>query len=191
MASHQTAETHQFVTTNGSKLAYRRLGQSFGVPLVMHMHFRGTMDYWDPAVINRLAAVCLVVLFDNSGVVESSGTIPPTLKSWVENVIALCVALSMKKIDLLGYSMGGAAVQMVALEAPGLVRKLILAATTPSVYPGMPVVAPGPYMQLAGADAASPEEVGASVAASFYPLIDKGRAAAKASWERISERKER
>lgn len=190
MASQQTAKTH-FVDANGAELAYRRLGRSSGIPLVMHIHFRGTMDYWDPALINRLAAARPVILFDNSGVGESTGTIPPTFKGWAQNVIALCEALSVTKIDLLGFSMGGATAQMVALEAPDLVRKLILAGTGPSFYPGMPRTPRGPFLQLASADAAIPDEVEASLAASFYPLTDEGRAAAKASWERISERRER
>jgi hypothetical protein len=47
--THQTAPT-RFVEVNGIRFAYRRFGNRRGVPLVFNQHFRGTMDYWDPAV---------------------------------------------------------------------------------------------------------------------------------------------
>jgi hypothetical protein len=46
--NHQTAPT-QFVEAKGIRFAYRRFGKTGGVPLVFNQHFRGTMDYWDPA----------------------------------------------------------------------------------------------------------------------------------------------
>jgi len=53
------------------------------------------------------------------------------------NVIAIIEALGITKIDLLGFSMGGMAAQMIALNAPHLVRRLILASTGPSVGEGV------------------------------------------------------
>jgi hypothetical protein len=44
--THQTAPT-QFVEANGIRFAYRRFGKTGGVPIVMNIHFRGTMDHWD------------------------------------------------------------------------------------------------------------------------------------------------
>ena len=52
--SHQTAPT-QFVEAAGVRFAYRRFGKSGGVPLVLFMHFTGTMDHWDPAVTDGFA----------------------------------------------------------------------------------------------------------------------------------------
>jgi hypothetical protein len=51
--THQTAPT-QFVEANGIHFAYRRFGQAGGLPIVFNRHFRGTMDYWDPAVTDGL-----------------------------------------------------------------------------------------------------------------------------------------
>jgi hypothetical protein len=45
MSTQQTAET-KYIVADGTKLAYRRLGLGSGIPLVMHMHFRGNMDFW-------------------------------------------------------------------------------------------------------------------------------------------------
>ena len=64
--THQTAPT-QFVEANGIRFAYRRFGKSGGVPLVFNQHFTGTMDHWDPAVTDGLAATREVILFNNAG----------------------------------------------------------------------------------------------------------------------------
>jgi hypothetical protein len=40
--THHTAPT-QFVEANGIRFAYRRFGKAGGVPLLLNMHFTGTM----------------------------------------------------------------------------------------------------------------------------------------------------
>ena len=50
-----TAPT-RFVEAGGLRYAYRRLGPSERAPLVLLQHFTGTMDMWDPDVIDGLAA---------------------------------------------------------------------------------------------------------------------------------------
>jgi hypothetical protein len=42
----QTAKTQYIEAANGVKFAYRLLGNSSDIPLVMHCHFRSNMDYW-------------------------------------------------------------------------------------------------------------------------------------------------
>ena len=91
------------------------------------------MDHWDPLFLNTLASKREVIIFDESGVGRSSGTVPVTFQGCADDLIAFVNALGIAKIDLLGFSMGGIAVQMVALTAPQLVRKLIVAGTTASV----------------------------------------------------------
>ena len=58
---------------NGVDYAFRELGDG-AVPLVLLQHFRGNLDYWDPALIDALAVRRRVILFDNAGVGSSSGT---------------------------------------------------------------------------------------------------------------------
>jgi pimeloyl-ACP methyl ester carboxylesterase len=137
MATQQTAVTAlaQYIIVDGTKLAYRRLGLRSGIPLVMLIHFRGNMDFWDPALIDALAESRPIILLDNAGIGKSEGEIPTTLQGWAAHVIGLLRALNTKQIDLLGFSMGGGAAQHVALAAPGLVRKLILAGTCTSRTP--------------------------------------------------------
>ncbi|KAH6683457.1 Alpha/Beta hydrolase protein [Halenospora varia] len=182
MATHETAVT-QYIDVNGIKLAYRRLGLDTGIPLVMHIHFRANMDFWDPALINALAKSRPIILFDNSGIGKSGGEIPTTLHGWALNVIGLVKALGIKQIDLLGFSMGGGAVQHVALAAPSLVRKLILAGTRTSQTPN---TVKGPRDVIAElSNSVTEEEFKASWALSFFNPTPEGQAAAEASWKRI------
>jgi len=185
MSTQQTAVT-KYAVANGVKLAYRQLGKETGIPLVMLMHFRGNMDFWDPALINALASSRPIILLDNAGVGKSEGEIPTTLEGWASHVIALVKTLEINQIDLLGFSMGGGAAQMVALGAPLLVRKLILAgirsARTPNTISGNVDV----FYPLG--NSVTEKEFKAAIALSFYNPSPHGQAAAKASWDRIQER---
>ena len=185
----------QFVNINASTtLAYRRLGRREGIPLVMHIHFRGNMDFWDPVLITNLAAARPLIVFDQAGVGRSTGEIPKTIQGWADDVISFVRALHIDRIDLLGFSMGGYAVQMAALTAPGLVRKLILAGTTASapstdsntsgiVWPREQAPAQ-PYRSLAIAE--SSDEIKQALAFSFFPASESGNKSAIMYWNRIN-----
>ena len=185
MTTHQNAVT-KYVVANGTKLAYRRLGPDSGIALVMMIHFRGNMDFWDPALIDALAQSRPVILLDNAGIGKSEGEVPTDLKGWAAHVIALVEALHIHQIDLLGFSMGGGAAQYVALAAPTLVRKLILTGTRTSQTTN---TTNGPrHLFYALADAVTEEEFEAAWTASFFNHTQPGYAAAKASWQRIMSR---
>ena len=128
--THQTAPT-QFVEANGIRFAYRRFGAADSVPIVLNQHFRGSLDYWDPAVTDGLAKTREVILFDNAGIGASSGEVPPSIPQMGANAIAFIRALRLAKVDVLGFSIGGMVAQEIALQAPDLVRKLILVGTGP------------------------------------------------------------
>jgi pimeloyl-ACP methyl ester carboxylesterase len=130
MHAHQTAPT-QFVEANGIRFAYRRFGKPDGVPLVFNMHYIGTMDHWDPAVTDGLAREREVILFNNAGVSSSSGEVPTTFEQMGANAVAFSRALGLNKMDVLGFSIGGLVAQEITLQAPDLVRKLILVGTGP------------------------------------------------------------
>ncbi len=121
----------QFVEANGIRFAYRRFGKTGSVPLVMNLHFRGTMDHWDPAITDGLAQHREVVLFDNAGIGASSGTTPSDFLEVAADSIAFIKALGIRKADVMGYSIGGKIAQEIAVQAPDLVRRLILAGTGP------------------------------------------------------------
>ncbi len=128
--THDTVPT-RFVEADGIRFAYRRFGKAGAIPIVMNIHFRGTMDHWDPAVTDGLAQQREVILFDNAGIGASSGQTPATFQAMAANAIAFINALGIRKADILGYSIGGKIAQEITVQAPGLVRKLLLLGTGP------------------------------------------------------------
>jgi pimeloyl-ACP methyl ester carboxylesterase len=128
--THLTAPT-QFVEANGVRFAYRRFGKPAGLPLVFNMHFMGTMDHWGPAMTDAFAKDREVILFDNAGVSSSSGEVPETFAQMGANAIAFIRALGLDKVDVLGLSIGGLIAQEITLQAPDLVRRLVLVGTGP------------------------------------------------------------
>ena len=128
--SHQTAPT-RFVEASGIRFAYRRFGKEGGVPLVFNQHYIATMDYWDPTVTDGLARDREVILFNNAGVSRSSGEVPTTFREMATNALAFIKALELTRVDVLGFSIGGMVAQETTLQAPDLVRKLILVGTGP------------------------------------------------------------
>jgi len=128
--THQTAPT-QYIEAKGIRFAYRRFGKAGGTPLVLNQHFTGTMDHWDPAVTDGLAQEREVILFNNAGVSSSSGDVPRTCQSMGADAIGFIKALGLAKVDALGFSIGGFVAQEITLQAPDLVRKLVLVGTGP------------------------------------------------------------
>jgi pimeloyl-ACP methyl ester carboxylesterase len=126
--THQTAPT-EYVEAKGVRFAYRRFGKTGGVPIVLNQHYTGTMDYWDPAVTDGLARDREVILFNNAGVSSSSGETSASFQEMGANAIAFIRALDLSQVDVLGFSIGGFVAQEIALQAPDLVRKLILVGT--------------------------------------------------------------
>jgi pimeloyl-ACP methyl ester carboxylesterase len=125
-----TAPT-QFADANGIRFAYRRFGKQSGIPLVFNQHFTGNLDNWDPAVLDGLAAEREIILFNNAGVASSTGEVPKTFAEMAKNAEAFIDGLGLKLVDILGFSIGGMVSQMIALQRPELVRKLVLVATAP------------------------------------------------------------
>src|SRR6267142_733263 len=179
--THQNAPT-QFVEANGIRFAYRRFGKApdfdpelfldgidpqyqaelegsiGGVPLVFNQHFTGTMDHWDPAVIDGLAKDREVILFNNAGVSSSSGEVPTTFEEMGANAIAFIKALGLKQVDVLGFSIGGFVAQEIPLQAPDLVRRLVLVGTGPRGGQSMATLTPEAG-RLFGATYDPPEHV--------------------------------
>jgi pimeloyl-ACP methyl ester carboxylesterase len=121
---------------NGVDYAFRELGEST-VPLVLLQHFRGNLDYWDPALIDALAARRRVILFDNAGVGGSSGTTPSTVTQMARDATAFLAAMDLDQVDMLGYSLGSFIAQEIALIRPALVRRIVLASSAPKGAAGM------------------------------------------------------
>ena len=126
----------QFVNAQGIKFAYRRFGRAGETPSLFLQHFPGTMDFWDPAVVNALAEHRTVVVFNNRGVGTSDGETPDNVAQMAVDALQFILALGLKRIDLLGYWLGGFIAQKLAGHRPALVRRLILVGTAPQCLPG-------------------------------------------------------
>lgn len=132
-AGTQTAATVKtsFVEANGIRFAYRRFGKPGKLPLVFNQHFTGNLDNWDPAVLDGLAKEREVIIFDNAGIAASTGEVPSTFAGMAKNAEIFVDALGLKKVDLLGFSIGGMVAQQITLDRPELINKLILVGTAP------------------------------------------------------------
>ena len=73
-ASATTAQT-EFLSVKDETYAYRRIGGGFRPPLLCLQHFTGTLDNWDPAVIDPLGDGREVILLDSAGVGRSTGEV--------------------------------------------------------------------------------------------------------------------
>jgi pimeloyl-ACP methyl ester carboxylesterase len=120
------------INVDGTAFAYRDLGPREGVPLVLLNHWGAVLDNFDPEIVDGLARTHRVIATDYRGIGASGGTAPVTVDEMARDALALIGALGLPKIDLLGFSLGGFVAQDIALKAPGLVRKLILAGTGPA-----------------------------------------------------------
>jgi pimeloyl-ACP methyl ester carboxylesterase len=132
------ATESKMVPTRFGKLAIRVDGRTDMPPLLLCQRFRGTMEEWDPEFISRLAADRQVIRFDSAGIGESEGETPNTVAAMAEIVPDLLDALGIERTDLLGWSLGGYIAQIVALNWPQRVRRLVIAGSGPGGPDGPP-----------------------------------------------------
>ena len=172
------------IDVGGVPFAYRELGPDSGVPLIFLHHLMAVLDDWDPRVIDGIAAQRRVITFDNRGVGASGGRVPHTVEEMGRDAIAFIRALGLKKVDLLGFSLGGGVAQMVALQAPDLVRRMILAGTGPRGGGGIDEItriAVVAYIKAALTLSDSRNFL-------FFPRTPDGKRAAKDYFSRLQER---
>jgi len=183
----QTYETTptRFVEANGIRYAYRSLEKESGVPLVFLQHFRGTLDNWDPAVVNGLAKDRPVVMFDSAGIARSGGQTPDNVAEMAHHALAVIQALGLRQVDLLGFSLGGFVAQQVTLDRPDLVRRVILAGTGPQGGEGFDKFSPE-VEAVAALEKSRPE----NLLFLFFAPTETSQAAGRAFLGRLGARKE-
>ncbi|KAF4972575.1 hypothetical protein FSARC_848 [Fusarium sarcochroum] len=165
MSTQQTAKTQYVNSPSGATFAYRQIGTGLGTPLVLITHFRGTMDKWDPLIINNLAAS----------------------RRSAADITEFLELIGEVEVDLLGFSIGGYVAQLVALNSdPSKVkiRKLILAGTGTSYGEELAFSPNEDVGSVAGVKDVSIE----TFKTLFFPKNREGNAAAEAWWARIHER---
>ncbi|NQD36811.1 alpha/beta hydrolase [Permianibacter sp. IMCC34836] len=173
------------IDVGGALFVYRELGPDTGVPVVFLHHLMAVLDDWDPRVIDGIAAQRRVIAFDNRGVGASEGSVPRSIEAMGQDAIAFIRALGHKQVDLLGFSLGGAVAQMVALQAPELVRRIVLAGTGPRGGGGVDKInkiAALAYLKAAFT-LSDPRNF------LFFPRTPEGKRAAKDYFSRLKERR--
>ena len=181
----ETAPT-QFQDIGDVRLAYRRFGKEGAPSVVCLQHFAGTMNNFDPIHTNRLAQDRPVVLVDYRGVGRSGGQTPDSMSGLARDIIAFVRTLGAQQVDVFGFSIGGMVAQQVALDAPHLVRRLILVGTGPAGGEGIGQFTPE-VVEIVSRPGGT--EVERSALETFFSPTETSQAAGKAWLARIAERK--
>jgi pimeloyl-ACP methyl ester carboxylesterase len=184
VASAVSAENRS-VEIEGATLVYRRFGDraADAPPLLCLQHFRGNLDNWDPALVDRLATDREVILLANRGVGASTGAVPDNVEDMTRDVLRFVDALELREIDVLGFSLGGYVAQELALVRPRLLRRIVFAGTAPRGAPRIHRWSDDVYA-LATPDVPNP----AGFLRLFFTGSQESRAKGVAYFERISAR---
>ncbi len=183
MTTWRTAPT-KTIDVDGVPFTYREVGEPTGVPVVFLHHFTAVLDDWDPRVIDGIASRHHVIAFDNRGVGGTGSKVPSDLEQMGADAIAFIRALGHDQVDLFGFSIGGAVAQMVALQAPDLVRRMVVAGSGPRGGSGiwkMPFIVGGAYFK-AFVSRKDPRHF------LFFPRTAEGKKAANDYFARLAER---
>ncbi|WP_027666208.1 alpha/beta fold hydrolase [Rhizobium leguminosarum] len=174
-----------WINVGETPFAYRDLGPQGGVPVILLNHWGAVLDNFDPRIVDGLATRQHVIATNYRGIGASGGAAPLTIDEMARDTIALIRTLGFKKVDLLGFSLGGFVAQDITLKAPDLVRKLILAGTGPAGGKGIEKVGAvsWPVMIKGLLTLRDPK------AYLFFTSTANGRQAAKAFLDRLKERK--
>ena len=172
------------INASGVTFAYRELGPSEDIPVIFFVHLAGTLDNWDPRIVNAIAKHRHVIAFDQQGVGGSSGKVPDTLEQAADDAYTFITALGYDKIDVFSFSMGGMIAQDLIVKHPDLVRKLVLTGTGPRGGKDMDKVIGTTYRDVLRATLtrSDPKEF------LFFNRDTAGKQAGKEFIERLKER---
>ncbi|OXI30840.1 alpha/beta hydrolase [Burkholderia sp. AU16741] len=175
----------RYVDASGVRYAYRRFGnEGGGLPLLCLQHFTGTLDNWDPVIVDALARDREIILFDNAGVGRSGGQVPTSIAQMAEHVLRFVDALSIGRLHILGFSLGGFLAQDIALARPDLVERMILSGTAPEGGEGAGMDRP----ELLAIFTDDEMPMSEKLKRLFFPATPAGQAAADAFVGRLDAR---
>jgi pimeloyl-ACP methyl ester carboxylesterase len=115
------------IAAHGLKLFVREQGQ--GYPLVLINGIGTDCEMWGSAE-RILAASSRTIVFDSPGTGRSeTPLLPRSIPALARIICALLDELGHERVDLVGFSFGGALAQQLAKDAPDRVRRLGLIST--------------------------------------------------------------
>jgi pimeloyl-ACP methyl ester carboxylesterase len=131
MRTYSQTSSDVVCAASGIDVAYRRVGNRGGIPLVLANYFAANMDDWDPLIVDGLAADRDVITFDYPGIGGSAGATPATVAEVAVDCVGFLNALGLTTVDFLGFSLGGMVAQQIASSRPEMFRRMILCGTGP------------------------------------------------------------
>ena len=115
------------ISAHGLKLFVREQGE--GYPLVLINGIGANSEMWGSAE-RILAASSRTIVFDSPGTGRSeTPLLPRSIPALARIIGALLDELGHERVDLLGFSFGGAVAQQLAKDAPDRIRRLALVST--------------------------------------------------------------
>lgn len=126
----------------------------------------------------------MILFFDNIGHGRTSGVAPTSMAALADGLTEFVDTLGLSEVDLLGWSLGGIVVQAATLQRPDLVRRLIVAGSSPGGgVPGMPQ--PDPKIWQVATKPVNDDD---DFLYLFFPDEDPGRKRGLESLRRLDDR---
>lgn len=112
------------IRLNNANYYYEQHGE--GPTLLLIAGYSCDHTFWDN-VVDDLAKQFTVIRFDNRGIGQTrDAEIPFTIEMMADDTIQLIENLNLKKVSIVGHSMGGIIAQIIANEIPHLLSHLII-----------------------------------------------------------------
>lgn len=132
--------TNGYVPVNGLDMYYEIHGA--GSPLALLHGAMGTIDSCFAKLLPALAATRKVIAVELQGHGHTADVDRPlSYQQMAADTAALLKALGIGMVDLVGYSLGGAVAMQLAMQHPGMVRRVVFAGGTSyrrdGLYPEM------------------------------------------------------
>lgn len=122
--------TYRYFSVNDAEYAYHVFGE--GEVLLLFHGFTGSSLSWE-RFVGEFSSKYQVITIDLPGHGKTRCQTPRTMKTFSDDLVKLLKYLSVEKVHLLGYSMGGRTALSFAFYYPEMVESLILESASPGL----------------------------------------------------------
>jgi pimeloyl-ACP methyl ester carboxylesterase len=128
----------QSVLLESVRIGYRDSGGTDKSPVVLVHGMGGDGHTWDRFAHALIQRGRRVIVLDLRGHGRSAHTPTYLFSEFADDVRRLCDQLDLATVDLVGHSLGGYAISVVAQDRPDLVRRLVIEESPLPIRPGDP-----------------------------------------------------